>query len=306
MKYIIFFLFFYAGNLLAGPGTTSANFLKFSQSARESSLAGAYSAMGEDVNSIFANPAGLANVKGKELSLGFTSYIQSSKMGMIGFTGDLKDAKYAFGLSALNIDGIERRGTIDSAGIVPVAGNFSSNDMALFLSYAKKDMFPSVMDNLNAGFTLKFINSKIDDSSAQSAAIDFGLLYNVNEAMNVSFMLANLGTKMKYEDESDNIPLNLRAGFLYKYKVKTNLSAEIQEYLYDEKFYPSLAIEHYFREGFALRAGYKFGYDRDNLGGWVGFTCGFGINVSGIGFNYAYVPFGDLGNVNRFDFQIKF
>jgi len=306
MKKILFLIPLFYNSLFAGSGTTSANFLKISQSAREASLSGAYSAIADDSNAIFSNPAALAIVEKSEISLGFTSYIQDSKMGLLSYVRDFNEGKLGLGLSLLSITGIEKRGPTDSAGIVPELGSFDSNDMAIFLSYAKKNIFPQQIDNLNGGINLKFIRSKIDSSSAFALAMDLGFLYKYSDKTNISFSIFNLGTKMKYEDESDPLPLNLKAGISYKWKEKTALLAEVQEYLNDEKFYPSLAIEHILRPGFALRAGYKFGYDTSNLGSIVGFSAGFGMKVSDIGLNYAYVPFGDLGNIHRFDFQMKF
>ena len=307
MKKIMFLISVCAcANSFAGEGTTAANFLKVSMSAREAALAGAYSALADDSNAIFSNPAALASVEKSELSLGFTSYIQDSKMGLLSFAGDYKDAKFGVGFSALSITGIERRGLTDAAGVVGETGDFGSSDMAVFLSYAKKDVLTDMIDDLDGGMTLKIVRSKIDDSSALAYAADLGVLYSYSEKIRISLALFNLGTKMKYEDESDNLPLDLKAGLAYKYGEKTSLVVEVNEYIHDEKFYPSLGVEHFLRDGFALRAGYKFGYDTSNLGSLVGVTAGFGMKVSDMGFNYAYVPFGDLGNIHRFDFQMKF
>lgn len=290
--------------LFCGEGTTTANFLKFSQSARQSAVAGAYSAVGDDVNSIFSNPAGISYIKQKELSLGFTTYLEGSRLGMLSYTTPLKDSYMAFGIIGFDIGSIEKR-TDDAVGIVPSQGSFGANDMAFIVSFAKKDFLTSVLENLNAGLSFKFINSKIDNSSAFSLAVDVGAIYKYSDKMNISFAINNLGTKMKYEDESDDIPLSIKAGALYKIN-RLNLVGEIEEYVYDEKFYPSIGAEYFLKDSFILRTGYRFGYDTSNLGSMVGFSIGFGIVTKDVGFNYAYVPFGDLGNINRFDLQLKF
>ncbi|MEF3280589.1 MAG: PorV/PorQ family protein [Elusimicrobiota bacterium] len=289
----------------AGEGTTTANFLKFSYSARQSSLAGAYSAIGDDSNAIFSNPAGIIDAENKQLGVGFVNYLLDSKSGFISYKTQAKNSDIAFGVIGFEVDSIDKR-TKDYEGIVPSEGSFNSTDMSFLFAYAKKDFASSLLDNLNAGFVFKFINSKIDSSSAQSIAFDLGFLYRYSSNINISFVLSNLGTKMKYEQESDNIPLSLKAGFLYKIDKKANIVAEVEEFIYDEKFYPSIGAEWYLKESFVLRGGYRFGYDTSNLGSMVGFAAGFGIITKEVGFNYAYVPFGDLGNINRFDIQLKF
>ncbi|MBP7796337.1 MAG: PorV/PorQ family protein [Elusimicrobiales bacterium] len=287
-----------------GEGTTAANFLKFSYSSRQAALAGAYSAIGNDSYSIFSNPAGITSARDKELGLGFTTYLEDSKLGILSYKTKLRDADIGFGFAGFNIDSIERR-TNDAVGIVPSEGSFDSTDMEFIFSYAKKDFAPNIIENLSAGASLKFINSKIDDSSAQSIALDLGLLYHYLNHINISFALLNLGTKMKYESESDNIPLSIKAGFSYSLK-NANLVAEVEEFVHDEKFYPSIGAEYFLGDSFVLRTGYKFGYDTSNLGSMVGFACGFGIIAKDVSFNYAYVPFGELGNINRFDIQFGF
>lgn len=305
MKKVIIILTMLATDSYAGSGTTAANFLKFAVSAREASLAGAYSAVGDDSASIFANPAGINYASGKELGFGFASFLQDSKIGIISYVSDYQKAKIGFGLSAYNIDSIERRGLTDLSGVMGESGTFSATDMAFYLSYARKDAIDSFMENTDFGASVKVINSKIDSESAMAGAIDFGFIHRYSDEIKISIMLANAGTNMKYKQESDPLPINLRAGMAYK-TGRTNLICEASEYFKDEKFYPSLAIEHELREGFVIRGGYKFGYDRSNLGSYVGANAGFGIKTSGIGLDYAYSPFGDLGDIHRFDFKIKF
>ncbi|MCG2726607.1 MAG: PorV/PorQ family protein [Elusimicrobia bacterium] len=290
----------------SGAGTTAANFLKVSMNARAIAMGGAFSALADDSGAVFSNPAGLAGFSGQELGFGFTTYLEGSKMGNISYARDISGNRFGFGMTALNISGIEKRGLTDNTGIVSSLGDFDSNDVALSFAYASKDSFKSVLENMDSGFALKFIKSTIDDSSAFAVAIDAGILYRASEKMNVSLVLQNLGSKMKYEEESDPLPLDLKVGMLYRSSNRLNLTAELNQYFIDEKFYPSFGGEYWFRDAFALRGGYKFGYDTGNLGKEVGLSLGFGIKVSDLGVDYAYLPFGDLGNIHRFGFWLQF
>ena len=306
MFYLSAFVFLLEYPLFSTEGTTAATFLKFSKSAREASLAGAYSSVGDDSSSIFSNPASIVNVEKKDVSLGFTSYLEGSKLGLFSFVTNSNESRLGFAVSAFNIDDIEKRGTTDQSGIMPEVGTFSSNDMAVFISYAKKNCLKEVIDNLNGGINLKFIRSKIDSSSAYAIALDAGLLYDYSNNMKLSFVLSNLGTKMKFEDEGDNLPLSVKAGGYYKFGDNLKLIGEVEEFINDSKFYPSIGAEFFLKESFALRAGYRFGYDRGNLGNDVGLSLGFGIITKDVSFNYAYVPFGDLGDINKFDISFRF
>jgi len=300
--FILFPVFLSAG----GAGTTAANFLKVSMNARALALAGAYSALADDSGAIFLNPAGLASSNKKEMGFGFTSYLQDSKMGDFSYACNLGENRFGIGINALSITGIEKRGTTDAVGIVPKIGDFDATDMALTLAFARKNGMPEILENMDVGVSLKFVKSDIDSSSAFAVAVDAGVIYKMSEKTNFSMVIQNLGTEMKYEDEGDPLPLDFKFGFAHRYSPRLNLLAEVNEYFNDEKFYAAFASEYWMREALALRCGYKFGYDTSNLGNEVGLSVGFGLKVSGIGIDYAYLPFGELGDVHRFGFWMQF
>ncbi|HAH32629.1 MAG TPA: hypothetical protein DCL44_09995 [Elusimicrobia bacterium] len=292
--------------LAAGAGTTAAPFLKVSMSPRALAMAGAFGALTDDSGSVFVNPAGLAQSDKREAGFGFTNYLQGAKMGSLSYSGNIGEHRFGFGASFLSVDGIERRGLADAVGIVPELGSFGANDMAFTFATAKKGFLPDTLSGLDAGCAIKFIRSSIDSKNALAVAADAGAVYHAGPKVNVSLAMLNLGTKMKFTDEADALPLSISAGFLYKSAPNLNLTAELGEYINDEKFYPALGIEYWFRDAFAMRGGYKFGYDTSNLGAVAGLSLGFGLKVAGLGVDYAYLPFGDLGNVQRFGFWMQF
>lgn len=290
----------------SGAGTTAAPFLKVAMSPRAVSMAGTYSAMADDSGSVFVNPAGLAQFEATEAAVDFATYLQDAKMGNLSYAGTIGERRFGLGVTFLTIDGIERRGLTDSVGSVPELGTFDASDMAVTFSFARKDISPDLMPRLDGGLSLKVIRSGIDDETATAFAIDAGAIYRAEENLKFALVVQHLGTEMKFVDDGDPLPLSIRAGVVYMPSEKLTLAAEINEYLRDEKFYPSVGAEYWFREALALRGGYKFGYDTSNLGAEVGFSLGFGIKVNGLGVDYAFLPFGDLGNVHRFGMWMRF
>ena len=290
----------------SGAGTTAAPFLKAAMSPRAVALGGAFSALADDSGAVFVNPAGLALFDRREAALDFSTYLQDAKMGNLSYAGMMGWHRFGLGVTFMTVGGIEKRGLTDSVGAVPELGTFDASDMAVTLAYAKKEFSPELMPRLDGGFSLKFIRSAIDTKTAFAVAVDAGVIYRTTEKINLSMALQNLGTKMKFVEESDPLPLNLRAGALYKASEKLNVAVEINEYLQDNKIYPSLGAEYWFRNALALRGGYKFGYDTANLGSEVGLSLGFGIKVQGLGVDYAFLPFGDLGSIHRFGVWMQF
>jgi len=294
-----------AGAYASGAGTTAANFLKVAMGPRAVSMAGAFSALANDSGAVFVNPAGLAQFDEREAALDFSTYLQDAKMGNVSYAGKVGDKRFGFGATFLAVGGIERREG-DIAGVVPALGTFGSDDMAVTLAYAKKDVMPETMPRLDGGLSVKFIRSSIYDKSAFAVAADAGVIYRATEKTNIALVLQNLGTKMKFDEVADPLPVCLKAGLLYKPTDKLNITGEVSEYLQDEKFYPAVGAEYWFRKAFALRGGYKYGYDTANLGAEVGLSLGFGVKVAGLGVDYAFLPFGDLGSVHRFGFWLQF
>jgi long-subunit fatty acid transport protein len=290
----------------SGAGTTAAPFLKAAMSPRAVAMGGAFSALADDSGAVFVNPAGLAQFGTQEAAVDFSSYLQDAKMGNLSYVGNAGENRFGFGATFTTVGGLDKRGLNDAAGAVPELGSFSASDLAVTLAYAKADILPASMKGLDGGFSVKFIRSAIDSKTAMAAAVDAGAIYHATKKMNLSLALQNLGTRMKFDEESDPLPLDLRAGALYRATPELNLTAEVSEYLQDDKFYPSVGAEYWFRKAFALRGGYKFGYDTANLGGAVGLSLGFGVKVAGLGVDYAFLPFGDLGNVHRFGMWLQF
>jgi len=290
----------------SGAGTTAAPFLKAAMSPRAVGMGGAFSALADDSGAVFVNPAGLAQFDTQEAAFDFSTYLQDAKMGNISYAGHAAGNRFGFGATFMTVGGIEKRGLNDAVGAVPEIGDFSASDIAVTLAYAKGDVLPDSLPRLDGGFAVKVIRSAIDDKTAFAAAADAGLIYRATGKLNLALAVQNLGTKMKFEDESDPLPLCLRAGGLYKASPQLNVAVEVAQYLQDEQFYPSVGAEYWFRKAFALRGGYKFGYDTANLGSEVGLSLGFGVKVSGLGVDYAFLPFGDLGSIHRFGFWLQF
>ena len=71
---LIIFLFAFSNTLFGGGfskvGTAAAQFLKIGVGARAMGLGGTFSAIANDVSTIYWNPAGIANLK--TTSIGFT------------------------------------------------------------------------------------------------------------------------------------------------------------------------------------------------------------------------------------------
>lgn len=273
-------------------GTTAAAFLKSPPAARVEALGGgALAAPAPD--SVFFNPATAAGLRGAYAVSGYEAMLESAYRASLALSipgpgGTAWSAGALFG-SGGKLDIFNARGDY--------GGSFTHYDAALFVSAA----FP-LLDG-GFGVSLKGIRSAIGDVSALGAAVDLGYTNysRRKDGADMAVTLRNLGMPLKYEKESDPLPLELAAGFLWRYAGGFRVMADgrmpvdhapyfILGGEYGVPFAPAAS--------FALRAGFST-KNLDDLGVAGAVSGGFGLGLGGAAFDYAFVPYGDLGATHR-------
>ena len=287
----------------AGVGTTAAQFLKIGVGARAVAMGGAFSAVADNIDAIYWNPAGLADQKDKQVKASYIQYFQGINIGFLGYSQPIgKLGALGVGLNYLTIGGIERRTTdVDTA-----EGTFGANDMALYLSYADTRFIK--LPGLRLGANLKVLRQTLDDKVAQSFALDVAGLYKTPlKNLTAALGIYNLGTSVKFINDADPLPLNIRLSGAYRLMNDALVVAlDVDDYIYDERITESLGLEYSINKALSARAGYKLGMDSQSLGGLAGFSAGFGVNVWSIQLDYAFVPYGELSDTHRITLSTKF
>lgn len=282
----------------AGVGTTGAQFLKVGVGAKELAMGSAASVLTEGANAVNWNPGGLAGLKERNLSASYNMLFIDESQGFVGYAAPLKGDKgvMGFGVNYLTVADIEKR-----AGDTEAADSkFSNNNTAVSFSYAKAEVRP----NLSLGASLKYISQKLDTQNDKAVAIDLGSVYKVNPEWTAAFTVRNMGTKIG----PDNLPLTLKAGAARAFfDGKLSVAADLDWLAYDERFYADLGTDYAISKHLSFRAGYQFGHSQDKLGSsLVGLGAGLGLKLDRLSLDYAYVPFGDLGDTHRMTFGFNF
>ncbi|OGS43922.1 MAG: hypothetical protein A2539_03545 [Elusimicrobia bacterium RIFOXYD2_FULL_34_15] len=283
-------------------GTTGAQFLKVGMGARPLAMAGAFSAVSDDINSIYYNPASLTRSEKREVSATYLKYFEDVNAGFLGYSGIINTKHYiGIGLTYLQANNIDKR-DINEAEL----GEFGSTDIALFINYARKDLMQNLIKNLAVGSGLKLISQKIDDESAFTIALDLSAYYPANDKLSFSINIQNISYGVKFINDTDPLPLDIKIGSAYKVLKDLTFACDLDEYVIDKKLYASIGAEYWIKDIMALRSGYKFGYDTESLGNIVGLGVGAGFRIWGLSLDYAFVPFGDLGDTHRISFGAKY
>ena len=162
---------------------------------------------------------------------------------------------------------------------------------------------------MSLGTNLKYISSQLDSATANAYAADFGALYKYPDRdVNFGLSIVNVGTQMTYVSVADPLPLGLKAGLSCGLIEKKLLAAaSVDHWIIDRRTYENFGMEWKPVELIALRGGYQFGHAQDQLNSdWVGVSGGMGFSYKGISLDYAFIPFGDLGNTQRFSIGYQF
>lgn len=299
-------------------GTSGAQFLKIGPGARPAGMGEAFSAVSDDIHGLYYNPAGLASLRAVEFGGMHNQYFQSLDYNFGAVAVPLQrfrhkkeempeDANGVLGLAVYNlsVNDLQRRGLSDSN--IPT-GTFGASDSAYALSYARR-----MGKGLSLGVTGKAIMQKIDDKSATSFAMDAGALLRrecaarVSGDCAVSAGLRNLGTRPKFDRISDPLPLLLYTGGSFRMFHRLTLALDL-DFPRDNDMQVAVGAEytHPFSEAFnaSLRGGY-FTQNTDPSG-LAGLSLGAGLGYKQVSFDFAWVPFGVLGNTFRYSVLLKF
>ncbi len=274
-------------------GTAAFQFLNIVPGAREASLGGTL-AHSNNVNNIFHNPAGMAQIDRMELGLSHNRWIADITQQTAA--GVYPSAYGNLGIGILYLHVGEIKGyDIDGLGNPVKISDFSPYDLLIVGNYSRK--FPW----FSAGANIKLFREEIEEVQAEGFAADIGISGDLTDKLSLGMSVNNIGAGVKFIDEEEELPLNFRFGAAYCGIINNLItSADILIHNHNEPE-ASFGAEYLILERAALRAGYKYGNDlSQNFSGGVGFT------VSDWTVDYAFLPFGDLGNNHRVSILYRF
>jgi len=268
-----------------GPGTTSANFLKVGVGARATALGEAYTALVDDASALYWNPAALANMENSEFFTAYNSYLVGVSQGYIALSFPSLGGNLGIGANYMDMGKFEGYNQSGNP-----TGNFGATDSYIFLGYGKK-----LSGGWSLGISLGSLSDKIKDDTKSCLAGTVGVLKEIGGKYRLGAAAQNLGQNLG----KDPLPLTFKIGGAAKFSSLT-LSADAC-LPNDNDAYFCLGLEWNLMKAFALRAGYRTGRDEGS-----GLSAGLGFKVGKFAFDYAFIPYGDLGDTHRVSLKIGF
>ena len=271
----------------ASPGAAAAPFLKIGQGARPAGMGEAFVGLANDVNAAYWNPAGLTQIGHHEETFMHNVWFESMSSEYLALAHRLNGRKVIGGsltyLSSIGFDKTDKNGNL--------VGSYNNNDLAAAFSYAQR-----IKTKASLGASVKLVKEKIEDESAMALALDLGALYQVGK-FQFGGVIQNAGTKIQFKNESQSLPLTIRAGAAYLFRKPLILAMDMQMPS-DGKPGFNLGCEYIYRSMVVGRLGYKMTGSND-LGGQSGISIGIGFQSSQWGMDYAWSPYGLLGVTHR-------
>ncbi len=285
----------------ASAGTEGASFLDIPVGAGPAALGSAYTALATNAYAPVWNPAGLGMLTGNELAGQHLSYLESMHYEYMSFVHPFDISRESsvhrgIGFSIQYLGSGNIAGTDETGASI---GDFSSSYASYNLSYGQ-----TLTEKLAVGVTGKTVRAKIADVSASAYAADVAGLYKMSEKVQLAASAVNIGSKLKFISEGDNLPMAIKVGGAFHPSSHYLLSAEG---VYGKNGMGSFHTGGEWRplEAVSIRVGYK----TDTLKGLsplAGVTAGLGLHVWGQEFAYAWAPYGDLGDAQYFSLLIRF
>jgi long-subunit fatty acid transport protein len=285
---------------------TGASFLDIGTSARAISLGGAYVSAANDITAINYNPAGLAHLKSNEIMGQHTQWIGGISHDFMAVAMPTHIGTVGLSIIYLSQGRIEGRDENRNK-----TASFRAFDVAAKFSYSRP-----VNDELKFGGNFKIIEQSIADETATGAGIDFGLLYSPSsifsalpDGLTFGMSIQNLGSRMKFISESYNLPLTATVGVGYNLLNAATIALDVKRKINDKKTEISFGTEYTPITPLAVRVGYLKSVNGESaisISKIKGMSGGVGIKVLKFSTDYAFTPYGDLGNAHRISFSTKF
>ena len=245
-------------------GLGGFQFLKVGQGARAVGMGDAYTAVSDDINAIFWNPAGLVNIRGTAWTATYTKWLVDSYLysGAVAYnTGTGKGGVLGLSVVGFKPDDIEETTIFQPQG---TGQTVSAGDLAIGVVYALK-----LTDKFSFATRLSWVHQTLYTYSVNSVGLDVGTLFHTGfKSLRLAMALRNFGPDKKVTETKFFMPLLYNvgaAGEVYGEKgdpTYLTVSAETM-FAADYELRAHVGAELWVNNMIALRGGYKLNYDTD-------------------------------------------
>jgi hypothetical protein len=279
----------------AGAATATADFLNVAPDSRSAALGGSGVADPDNGFAVFHNPALPAAADATlRVAAGQTQWLAGSQLSH--YAADVRradgDGAWALSASVSQWSGPDFQ-TTDSVGNITGRDSYRARTVGAGLSR-------SWGENISAGAAVKRLSQGFAGQVAASAsgtAWDAGVFARGGDGRwTAGAVLQNEGAAAGLGGGRERLPATARAGLQWRPGSRQFAWTTEVSRSQDTGWTVAGGLGFSILPGFILRGG----YDGRTAGSrYAGLTSGIGIAFKGFTFDYAFTPFGDLGNAQR-------
>lgn len=280
-------------------GTATAQFLRLEMGGRHAALGGSYAGYGDEATTWWGQPAAIGEMDRFTASFQHTEHFQGITQEYVGLGLPFGSHKVGVSVNFLQVEDLLRT-TEDALGsFTGSSGFFDAADLGVALHYGRE-----LTERLSVGVAGRYIKSEIDDVDATGFGFDAGARYRVSEGFTLGASVTNAGRGLKFIRKRDDLPTTFRVGASWERQGPLGwgvlLAGDVWKGV-DTDFEFGGGVELWPVELVGLRVGYR------SAGAEVGegLTAGLGMKWQGLNLDYAYVPFGELGDAHRVSATVR-
>ena len=282
-------------------------FMKIGVGARPVAMGGAYTAVADDANALFWNPAGLALNSTPGGSVTIMKLLQSVSYASAGVAVPV-GRRFAAGCAGAYLSTSDTRRNELGQEI----GTFGLSDLAVGPGIAVQ-----ALPGLGFGLGARYVAGQIDSFRAAAVSFDGGAIYRPSGYITFGASLLHVGTPRRFIADLEYPPANLRVGAAGTIPFAQNrllLTSDVSVYP-DLTPVVSVGAELCLRltgttagQSLYARGGYQSG---SHLGTWSGFSFGIGYEYAlsrnlFLGLDVVYLSYGLLGDSERASLGLRY
>ena len=280
-----------AGACLASSSTTgisSANYLKLHSGVRAAGMGNAFIALADDPSAIYWNPAGLSQIERLEMTSAYTSWFQDMNYTNISVVAPMLRNTLGVAVNYFNYGAMAETNAAHPYG---TGITYNPTDIDITASFARK-MHPDI----SLGANLRLISRNLPGKVSSGYGIDIGALSRFRENIFIGLNVRNLISSIGPSSGPSNYGIGL------SYRDEPLILALDVNFPTDNNVLVCLGAEYNLKDVFFCRIGYNSRSETD-AGGNLG--AGLGLRLKNMDFDYAYVPYGELGPTHRVSVTLR-